>query len=94
MLCSDLHAQAASAWLQGREHEWLFASEAGQQQVAASCAAKRLILVTLNRGHTFGDSAAVQAELGPLVVPLAPSNSRQNPNSIPIMTTTEGVGSR
>ena len=80
--------------LQGRESEWLFASEEGQWQVAGQCGCRRVILVSLSRGHTFGPTAAVQAELSPLVEPLAPVDLRGVPGAIPIMTTQEGVGSR
>jgi len=45
--------------MQGRETEWLFAAEEGQWQVAGQCSCKRVILVTLGRGHTFGTSAQV-----------------------------------
>lgn len=80
--------------VQGREHEWLFASPEGQGQVAQGCSAKRVIVVSLNRGHLFGSLKAVQAELSPLVVDLAPIASRQLEGAIPFMTTQEGIGSR
>ncbi|DBB00024.1 TPA: hypothetical protein ACH3X1_013883 [Trebouxia sp. C0004] len=79
---------------QGREHEWLFSSPEGQGQVAQGCSAKRVILVSLNRGHTFGSMKAVQGELSPLVMDLAPIASRQLEAAIPFMTTQEGIGSR
>ena len=53
--------------MQGRDAEWLFGSEEGQWEVAQMCSARRVILVSLARGHAFGTSAAVQAELSPLV---------------------------
>jgi hypothetical protein len=56
---------------QGREHEWLFANGEGQQQLALNCSAQRLVIVCLGRGHAFGTSPAVQAELSPLVLPRA-----------------------
>lgn len=80
--------------MQGREHEWLFASAEGQGQVAQGCSAKRVIVVSLNRGHTFGSLKAVQGELSPLVMDLAPIASRQLEAAIPFMTTQEGIGSR
>ncbi|KAL0038662.1 hypothetical protein WJX79_002183 [Trebouxia sp. C0005] len=79
---------------QGREHEWLFSSPEGQGQVAQGCSAKRVVLVSLNRGHTFGSMKAVQGELSPLVMDLAPIASRQLEAAIPFMTTQEGIGSR
>lgn len=80
--------------VQGREHEWLFASPEGQAQVAQGCSAKRVIVVSLNRGHFFGSLKEVQAELSPLVMDLAPIASRQLEGAIPFMTTQEGIGSR
>eukprot|EP00897_Mesotaenium_endlicherianum_P005937 jgi/Mesen1/5371/ME000268S04572 len=79
---------------QGREHEWLFAAEEGQWQLVESARAARLILIRLNRGHTFGSSADVQAELSPLVLPLAPDSCQDNKVQIPYMTTGDGVGKR
>jgi hypothetical protein len=52
---------------QGREQEWLFAAEEGQWAVAADCMARRVVLVTLGRGHSFAGVAAVNKELSPLV---------------------------
>ena len=37
--------------------------------MARQCAARRLVLVALGRGHSFASLAAVQAELSPLVAP-------------------------
>jgi len=62
--------------------------------VAQGCSAKRVILVSLNRGHIFGGMKAVQGELSPLVMDLAPIASRQLEAAIPFMTTQEGIGSR
>ncbi len=55
--------------MQGREQEWLFASEEGRWQVAGECLSRRVIFVTLNRGHTFKGVQAVNKELSPLVRP-------------------------
>ena len=81
-------------WLQEREHEWLFVSPEGQGQVAQGCSAKRVVIVSLNRGHDFGSLKAVQEELSPLVLALSPIGSRQSKGTIPFMTTQEGIGSR
>jgi len=62
--------------------------------VAQGCSAKRVVLVSLNRGHTFGGMKAVQGELSPLVMDLAPIVSRHLEAAIPFMTTQEGIGSR
>ena len=48
---------------QGREHEWMFASEEGQAQVAASCRSRRTILVSMRRGQQYGGIAALKVRL-------------------------------
>lgn len=53
--------------MQGREHEWLFLQPEGQAEVAASCQAKRLIIVSCKRGQTYGTTLEVQQELSPMV---------------------------
>lgn len=80
--------------LQGREHEWLFASPEGQVQVAQGCSARRVIIVSFSRGHDYGSLKAVQTELSPLVSQLAPLAARSMEGAIPFMTTQEGIGSR
>ncbi|GBG81413.1 hypothetical protein CBR_g32089 [Chara braunii] len=79
---------------QGREHEWLFSSEEGQWQLVERAGAARLILVVLNRGHKFGASSEVQAELSPLVIGVAPADCRDGHVAIPYVTTDDGVGRR
>lgn len=80
---------------QGREHEWLFGSEEGRARLSASCAVRRLVLISLGRGHEFGTAQAVQAELSPLVLPLLPLQSREAPTgSVPFLTTADGLGRR
>ena len=79
---------------QGREHEWLFASPAGLEAVARQVGAARVVVVALGRGHTHGDVAAVQADLSPLVAPLAPAALRNLPRAVPIVTAGDGVGWR
>lgn len=68
-LCIWAHSITSAA--QGREREWLFAEAEGQWEVARQCAARRLLIVALGRGHAFASLAAVQAELSPLVAPLS-----------------------
>jgi hypothetical protein len=95
-------SRAAAVFLvpQGREHEWLFGSPEGQRALAASAGASRLAIVAFGRPpHAFGDAKAVQADLSPLVLPLAPAAARAAAASgvgapIPFMTTTDGIGAR
>lgn len=79
---------------QGRESEWIFGSEEGQWQLAEQCSCKRLIVVSLGRGHIFGSSQEVQSEVSALVWRLAPSTVRVVEKGVPIMTCQDGVGKR
>eukprot|EP00850_Spirogloea_muscicola_P008546 SM000045S16291 [mRNA] locus=s45:698278:703942:+ [translate_table: standard] len=79
---------------QGREHEYIFNRENGHWQIVESARAARLIIVHLNRGYKFVSNAAVQAELSPEVIKLAPASCRDNPSQISYMTTGDGIGKR
>ena len=59
--------KAVDGGMQGREHEWLFSQPEGQEEVSASCQAKRLIIVSCKRGQTYGTTLEVQQELSPMV---------------------------
>ena len=67
--------QAAACFIvpQGREHEFVFASQEGLQQIGGSAQCRRLIAVSLEarNGHVFGDMQLVQAELAEAVTPRA-----------------------
>eukprot|EP00668_Euglena_longa_P029498 GGOE01036849.1.p1 GENE.GGOE01036849.1~~GGOE01036849.1.p1 ORF type:complete len:421 (-),score=97.91 GGOE01036849.1:111-1373(-) len=76
---------------QGKEHEWMFATEEGQWQLYVSASATRLIIVALNRGHHFGNLQSVQQELGPHVLKLA---GRDVQAKVPFMTVASGIGKR
>ena len=79
---------AAAVFLvpQGREHEWMFGSEEGQQSLRDSAGTARLIVVSFGRGHVFGSTAEVQAELSPIVLSYLPAAARANEKSVPFMT--------
>lgn len=79
---------------QGRELEWLFADAEGQVSLANQCGAKRVILISFNRSHQYGNMEAVKAEVSAVILPLAPEHARAEPGKIPITTTEQGVGSR
>jgi Methyltransferase domain len=65
---------------QGREHEWMFSSKEGQQQIAQSARAYgRIVFVAMGRGHVFDNSAGmkgVQSELSPIVTRFLPKELR------------------
>ncbi|XP_062989840.1 eEF1A lysine and N-terminal methyltransferase isoform X2 [Elgaria multicarinata webbii] len=57
---------------QGRETEWLFGTEEGQKQLAASAGFWRLVTVALHRDQCYEGMEAIQAELSEKVMELAP----------------------
>lgn len=79
---------------QGREHEWSFASPAGQIQLAASLGSSRLILIFLSRHYDYHTVDATHAELQDELQELSPARMRDNPRGVPFLTTPEGLGRR
>lgn len=69
---------------QGSETSWLYSSSEGRKQVAGSANFKRLIIVSMHRNQEYTDLEAVQSELSPMVMELAPpgmpANQRVNPH--------------
>lgn len=63
---------APSAVPQGRETEWLFGTEEGRRQLAASAGFGRLLTVSLHREQHYQGMAGIQAELSGKVMELAP----------------------
>lgn len=57
---------------QGRETEWLFGTEEGRRQLAASAGFGRLVTVALHREQRYEGMASIQAELSGKVMELAP----------------------
>ena len=55
-----------------RETEWMFSSEAGRQQLSQNAGFERLIVVTLDRNHSYKDLDLIKAELSTKVMELAP----------------------
>lgn len=79
---------------QGREHEWMFSTEEGANELAAGAGFSRLIIVALGRsGHAFESTAKVQEELNAKVVELAPDTLGPE-EKIPYLTVEEGLGLR
>ncbi|KAM6218573.1 eEF1A lysine and N-terminal methyltransferase isoform 1-T1 [Rhynchocyon petersi] len=58
---------------QGRETEWLFSTEEGRKQLAASAGFRRLVTVALHRGQQYEGMDSIQAELSARVMELAPA---------------------
>ncbi|XP_044267613.1 eEF1A lysine and N-terminal methyltransferase homolog [Tribolium madens] len=77
---------------QGREAEWLFSTKSGRQHLAKVTKTNRLAIVTMHRGHDYGNFEQVQAELGDAVCSFAPADLK-NPK-IPYLSLGADVGSR
>lgn len=61
----------------GRETEWLFGNPEGRKQLAESCGAERLIVVHLNRNHSYTGLDEVKQELSQKVMELAPPSHKE-----------------
>lgn len=57
---------------QGSEIAWLYSSTEGRRQLAASANFRRLVIVAMHRNQEYTDMQAVQSELSPMVMDLAP----------------------
>ncbi|XP_042339880.1 LOW QUALITY PROTEIN: eEF1A lysine and N-terminal methyltransferase [Plectropomus leopardus] len=63
---------------QGSETAWLYCSSEGRRQLAASANFRRLVIVAMHRNQEYTDMQAVQAELSPMVMDLAPPGMPAN----------------
>nr|XP_056700690.1 eEF1A lysine and N-terminal methyltransferase [Euleptes europaea] len=78
---------------QGRETEWLFGTEEGRKQLAASAGFRRLITVALHRDQHYEDMEAIQAELSGKVMELAPPGL-QAQQKVPFLSVGGDIGIR
>lgn len=63
---------------QGRESDWLYGSSEGRAQLAGSANFRRLVVVSMHRDQEYQDMQAIQAELSPMVMELAPPGMSAN----------------
>lgn len=63
---------------QGSETAWLYSSSEGRKQLAASANFRRLVVVAMHRNQEYTDIQAVQSELSPMVMDLAPPGMPAN----------------
>lgn len=63
---------------QGSETAWLYSSSEGRRQLAASANFRRLVIVAMHRNQEYADMQAVQSELSPMVMDLAPPGMPAN----------------
>lgn len=78
---------------QGSETSWLYSSSEGRKQVAGSANFKRLIIVSMHRNQEYTDLEAVQSELSPMVMELAPPGMPAN-QRVPFLTVGGTLGWR
>jgi len=79
---------------QGREVEWMFSTREGRRQLAESASCQRLVVVHLQRDHSFNSLQEVQDQLSGYVMELAPANLPSN-TQVPFLSMgQEAVGSR
>ncbi|XP_053285986.1 eEF1A lysine and N-terminal methyltransferase [Pleuronectes platessa] len=78
---------------QGSETAWLYCSSEGQKQLAASANFRRLVIVAMHRNQEYTDMQAVQAELSPMVMDLAPPGMPAN-QQVPFLSVGGDLGWR
>ena len=61
-----------------RETDWLYSSNEGRRELAASAKFQRLVVIHLGRDHQFPNLECIQNELGPVVSSLQPSDLPPN----------------
>ncbi|GAA6229378.1 methyltransferase-like protein 13 [Lates japonicus] len=78
---------------QGSETAWLYSSSEGRRQLAASANFRRLVIVAMHRNQEYTDMQAVQAELSPMVMDLAPPGMPAN-QQVPFLSVGGDLGWR
>ncbi|XP_061894844.1 eEF1A lysine and N-terminal methyltransferase isoform X1 [Entelurus aequoreus] len=78
---------------QGSETAWLYSSSEGRRQLAASANFRRLLIVAMHRNQEYADMQAVQSELSPMVMDLAPPGMADN-QQVPFLSVGGDLGWR
>lgn len=78
---------------QGSETAWQYSSSEGQKQLAASANFRRLVIVAMHRNQEYEDMQAVQSELSPMVMDLAPPGIPAN-QQVPFLSVGGDLGWR
>lgn len=78
---------------QGSETAWLYSSGEGRRQLAASANFRRLVIVSMHRNQEYTDMQAVQSELSPVVMDLAPPGMPAN-HQVPFLSVGGDLGWR
>ncbi|XP_072245966.1 eEF1A lysine and N-terminal methyltransferase isoform X1 [Leuresthes tenuis] len=77
----------------GSETAWLYSSSEGRRQLAASANFRRLVIVAMHRIQEYTDMQAVQSELSPVVMDLAPPGMPAN-QQVPFLSVGGDLGWR
>nr|XP_061790814.1 eEF1A lysine and N-terminal methyltransferase-like [Nerophis lumbriciformis] len=77
----------------GSETAWLYSSSEGRRQLAASANFRRLVIVAMHRNQEYADMQAVQSELSPMVMDLAPPGMPEN-QQVPFLSVGGDLGWR
>ncbi|KAJ8376359.1 hypothetical protein SKAU_G00069390 [Synaphobranchus kaupii] len=78
---------------QGREIDWQYGSAEGRGQLASSAGFRRLVIVGMHRDQEYQDMPAVQSELSPMVMDLAPPGMPAN-QQVPFLSVGGELGWR
>lgn len=78
---------------QGRETDWIFSTEAGRTQLSASAGYERLVVVCLNRDHTYSGLDMIKSELSSKVMELAPQGYKMGVQ-VPFLSLGQDIGKR
>ncbi|ESO86417.1 hypothetical protein LOTGIDRAFT_129263 [Lottia gigantea] len=78
---------------EGRETDWLFSTEAGRQQLSSNAGFQRLVVVLLDRNHSYQSLKSIQDELSAKVMELAPPFYRPG-IKVPFLSLGSDIGKR
>jgi len=78
----------------GREHEWLFSSEEGQDILRRNCNVDRLAIISMHRGQIYKDLKQVQQELSRLMLKIAPQGVIKRGETILFLSLEQQLGER
>ncbi|XP_068449144.1 eEF1A lysine and N-terminal methyltransferase [Clinocottus analis] len=78
---------------QGSETAWQYSSAEGRRQLAASANFRRLVIAAMHRNQEYSDMQAVQSELSPMVMDLAPPGMPAN-QQVPFLSVGGDLGWR
>ncbi|TNN41699.1 Methyltransferase-like protein 13 [Liparis tanakae] len=78
---------------QGSETAWLYSAAEGRRQLAASANFRRLVVAAMHRNQEYADMQAVQSELSPMVMDLAPPGMPAN-QQVPFLSVGGDLGWR